>query len=106
MSTELIRSLYDYHRWANRTLFDVAAGLGEAALTRDMGRQWSAPTLKGMFAHIYGADALWLSRWKGAPLPGLPGDADFPSMAGLRTAWDRVEGEQRAFVDGLAESDL
>ena len=29
MSVELIRGLYDYHRWANRQLFDVAAGLGK-----------------------------------------------------------------------------
>ena len=31
MAVALIRELYDYHRWANRRLFDVAAGLGDAA---------------------------------------------------------------------------
>ena len=65
MVTGMIRELFDYHRWANRRLFDVAAGLGEAA-TRDMGPQWSFPTLKGMFAHIYGADYIWLTRWTGS----------------------------------------
>ena len=65
MAVAMIRELYEYHRWANRRLFDVAAALGEAA-TRDMGPQWSFPTLKGMFAHIYGADDAWLQRWKGS----------------------------------------
>lgn len=106
MSTELITSLYDYHRWANRRLFDAAAGLGDEAVTRDMGKQWSVPTLKGMFAHMYGADSIWLSRWKGTSPSRVPGDADFPTMADLRTRWDALEREQRAFVEGLGEADM
>jgi uncharacterized damage-inducible protein DinB len=105
MTIDLIRSLYDYHRWANHRLFDVAAGLGDA-VTRDMGKHWSVPTLKGMFAHLYGADAIWLARWKGTSPSRLPGDADFATMADVRAAWDLLEAEQRAFVEGLEEADL
>ena len=105
MANALIRELYDYHRWANRRLFDVAAALGEAA-TRDMGPQWSFPTLKGMFAHIYGADEAWLRRWRGTSPGRLIGDADFGSMTDLRTKWDTFEAEQHAFVDTLTEADL
>ena len=105
MSIALIREHYDYHRWANRRLFDLAAGLGDG-VTRDMGAHWSFPTLKGMFAHIYGADNVWLTRWKGSSPSRLLGDADFASMADLRAKWDALEAEQRAFVAGLAEADL
>src|SRR5262249_18511427 len=105
MAVQLIRELYDYHRWANRRLFDVAIGLGDAA-TRDMGKQWSVPTVKGMLAHIYGADVGWLSRWKGSSPARLSGDPDFPSLRELRTAWDAFEADQRAFVEGLGEDDL
>lgn len=105
MPVALIRELYDYHRWANRRLFDVAAGLGDAA-TRDMGKHWSFPTLKGMFAHIYGADTVWLTRWKGSSPTRLLGDADVSTMADLRAKWDALEAEQRAFVAGLGEPDL
>src|SRR5262245_23184264 len=105
MTVQLIRELYDYHRWANRRLFDVATGLGENA-TRDMGKQWSVPTVKGMLAHVYGADAIWLSRWKGSSPTRLLGDADFPALRDLRPAWDTLEADQRAFVDGLASADL
>jgi len=106
MSTELIRDLYGYHHWANRRLFDVAAGLGDAALGRDMGKQWSVPTLKGMFAHIYGADTIWLTRWRGTSPSRIPGDADFSSMADLRAKWDALEADQRAFVAELDEAGL
>ena len=71
-----------------------------------MGKHWSVPTVKGMFAHIYGADSIWLSRWKGGTLTRLAGDADFATLADLRAKWDALEAEQRAFVDGLAEADL
>jgi uncharacterized damage-inducible protein DinB len=59
-----------------------------------------------MFAHIYGADGIWLARWKGSSPARLLGDADFPSMTDLRARWDALEAEQRAFVAGLGEADL
>lgn len=105
MSVTLVREHYDYHHWANRRLFDLAAGLGDG-LTRDMGAHWSFPTLKGMFAHIYGADNIWLTRWKGSSPSRLLGDADFASMTDLRARWDALEAEQRAFVAQLTEGDL
>ena len=105
MAIELIRGLYDYHRWANRRLFDVALGLGDA-VTRDMGKHWSEPTVKGMFAHLYAADALWLSRWKGGTPTRMAGDADFATMADLRARWDVLEADQRAFIEALDEAAL
>ena len=57
--------LYAYHRWANRRLFDLAAALGEEACARDFGKPFSFPTLLRTLAHLYGADWIWLARWKG-----------------------------------------
>ena len=105
MSVALIREHYDYHHWANRRLFGLAVDLGDG-VTRDMGKHWSFPTLKGMFAHIYGADNVWLTRWKGSSPGRLLGDADFATMAELRTRWDALEVEQRSFLAGLGEADL
>jgi uncharacterized damage-inducible protein DinB len=105
MSVALIREHYDYHHWANRVLFDLAVDLGDG-VTRDMGQHWSFPTLKGMFAHICGADGVWLTRWKGSSPGRILGDADFPTVADLRARWDAIEAEQRSFLAGLGEADL
>ena len=105
MSVVLVRDLYEYHRWANRRLFDVATALGEDACGRDMGRQWSVPTLTRMFAHLYGADLNWLKRWKGSSPTESP-FFELGSMAEVRRHWDGLEAEQKAFVEGLTESDL
>jgi uncharacterized damage-inducible protein DinB len=105
MSVVMIRDLYDYHRWANRRLFDVAAALGDEACARELGAHFSVPTLRRMFAHVYMADANWLQRWKGSSPPGAP-FIDLPSMAEVRRRWDTLEADQKNFVDGLAEPDL
>jgi len=106
MELELIRGIWDYHWWGNRTLFDEAAALGEETAREEMGRHWSFPTLKGMLAHIYGADRIWLARWKGESPTKLYGDADFASLADLRTGWNALEAEQRAFLTSLGTADL
>ena len=97
--------LYAYHRWANRRLFDLAAALGEEACARDFGKPFSFPTLLRTLAHLYGADWIWLARWKGQTTGALPG-GDIPTMAALRTEWDQLCAEQQAFVEALKPVDL
>ena len=123
MDRQLIQGIWAYHWWANRNHFDLVAALGEAAARKEIGEQFSFPTLKGMLAHIYGADRVWFERWKGGSPARLYGDADFASLAELRMAWDALEAahmrlrpimmtshaleaEQKAFVTSLGTADL
>jgi uncharacterized damage-inducible protein DinB len=105
MSVAMVRDLYDYHRWANRTLYDFAVALGEEVCAREVGGQFSYPRVTRMFGHLYGADWVWLSRWKGTSPTSIPGD-ELTTMAAVRGRWDLLEAEQRAFVEGLNEADL
>lgn len=102
---EMVRGLYEYHRWANRKLFDHAASLGDEAVARDVGKQFSYPTLVRMFGHLYGADRVWLTRWKGESPTAIPG-AEFKTLASVRQRWDALEREQKTFIDGLTAADL
>ena len=106
MELELIRGIWDYHWWGNRKIFDEAHALGEETAKKEVGKQFSFPTLKGMLAHIYGADRIWLTRWKGESPTRLSGDADVSSLADLRTKWDALEAEQRAFLTSLGTAEL
>jgi uncharacterized damage-inducible protein DinB len=105
MSLDLLRGLYDYHWWANRRLSEHAAGLGEEMAGREVGPQFSYPTVRRMLTHIYGADALWLARWTGNSPTDSPG-ADIASLADLRERWAPLEAEQRAFLDAMTPADL
>ncbi len=109
MSVALIRELWDYHHWANRRLFEVTAALGEQTAGRGMGTQFSQPTLRGMFVHIYGADQFWLQSWKGRPQAVVAADATYGleiATLGERRRWDELEQEQRRFIGAVAEADL
>jgi uncharacterized damage-inducible protein DinB len=105
MSVATVRDLYEYSRWANHRLFDFALGLGEDVCGREVGTQFSMPTVTRMFGHMYGAEWIWLSRWKGGSPTALPG-ASLISMAEVRGKWDALEAEERAFIDGLTDADL
>lgn len=106
MTPALLRELYAYDRWANRRLFDVVAGLPAGLAEQPMGSQWSASTLKGMLAHILGAEVIWLARFNGENPSTILGDADFPDLASLRARWDAAEEDLRQFVESLDEGGL
>src|SRR5437763_14264613 len=93
-SVGLLRGLYDYHWWANHRLFGTVRALGEETARREGGKQFSFPTLKGMFAHLYAADFIWLSRWQGVPTGRLMGDRDCAQLVVVRTRGDRLVREQ------------
>jgi len=105
MSVAMIRDLYEYHRWANCRLFDFASALGEETCARDVGAQFSHPRVTRMFGHLYGAEHLWLRRWKGTSPTNQPG-AELTTMAAVRQPWDVLEAEQTAFLDALRDADL
>ena len=105
MTVAMVRDLYDFHRWANRRLYDFAAALGEPTCAREVGTQFSYPRVTRMFAHLYAADWIWLSRWKGTSPTAVPGD-ELTTMAMVRQTWDPLEAEQKAFVDELTQADL
>jgi len=110
MSVELIREYWAYHHWANRRLFDVVAALGEPAAGREVGKQFSEPTLRAMLVHMYGADRFWLESWRGRPPPVVRGDPsyglDIRTLDDLRRRWDALEAEQRGYLADLVEIDL
>jgi uncharacterized damage-inducible protein DinB len=106
MDRRMTQGIWGYHWWANRHHFDLVAALGEDAARKEVGKQFSFPTLKGMLAHIYGVDRVWFERWKGSSPTKIQGDADFASLAELRKAWDGLEAEQKAFVAALGTADF
>ena len=104
MSLAAVRTLYDHHWWANRTLLETAATLGEPAATRAVGAQFSEPSLHRMFFHLFGVDSLWLARWQGVSPTSIPDEP--PTLAALRERWVTLEREQKTFLDGLVDADF
>jgi uncharacterized damage-inducible protein DinB len=104
MSLATVRMLYEHHWWANRTLLDTTGKLGEAEAAHAIGSQFSEPSLKRMFFHIFGVDGLWLARWQGVSPTSIPDEP--PTLAELGERWVMLEREQKTFLDGLREPDF
>src|SRR3712207_2805823 len=86
---EMLRLLYAHGAWANGRVLDAAERLAP--------EQARSPVLAGLasvhdtLAHVVGAQALWLARWRGTSPPAMPDPAAFPDLSAIRTRWAEIE---------------
>jgi uncharacterized damage-inducible protein DinB len=104
MSTEYIRTLYQYSAWANGRILETAAGLAPGQLTE--GADASYGSVRDTLAHTMSAQWIWLQRWKGVSPRAMLRASDFPDLDAIRTHWAALERETRDFVEGLGEAQL
>lgn len=103
---DVIQPLVGYNYWANRRVLDAVTGLSPEAFTRELGAEFSFPTLQGMLVHVMGAELIWLGRWRGDS-PGVPERPEsYPTLEALRRRWEGVEADLRRFVDDQSDGDL
>ena len=99
MDLESIRELYGYNRWANARSLEAAAAVSTEDFTREVGGSFAS--LRGTLAHMYGAEWIWLQRWKGISPRQLPFSLESPDVALIRSRWQAVENERQVFLDAL-----
>ncbi len=94
-----------YNAWANRRLYEAAAGLSDAQYREDRGAFFKS--VHGTLNHLLVGDRVWMHRFTGEGTP--PARLDlilFEDFAGLRAA---REAEDKRIVDyakGLDEAAL
>jgi uncharacterized damage-inducible protein DinB len=104
MTTHDIRLLFAYNRWANARMLAAVARLSPDQLTRDLGNSFAS--VRDTLVHIYGAEWIWLERWKGTSPTAAVAASDFPDVATLAARWKTLEDEQSAFIKDLTDADL
>jgi uncharacterized damage-inducible protein DinB len=104
MTRQDIVTLFTYHDWANGEMLNAVAPLSAEQLLRDLGN--SFPSVRDTAAHIFGADLIWLQRWKGEPTGALPAATTYPTVASLRHWYAALEKDRRAFLDAVTEDRL
>jgi len=104
MSTEYVRTLYQFNAWANGRILDTAAGLSPGQLTESAGASFGS--VHDTLVHTMSAQWLWLQRWKGVSPRAMLRSEDFPDLDAIRTRWAALERETREFVEGVSEAQL
>lgn len=104
MTPSEARQLLDYHLWARERALAAVATLTPDQFLRDLGNSFGS--VRDTIAHLYGADEVWLARWRGGTPRGLPPAAQFPDLPSLRAAWAKLDPDFRAFVHSLDAAGL
>ena len=104
MDLETIRELYGYNRWANARSLQAASTVSHEDFIKEVGGSFAS--LRGTLAHMYGAEWIWLERWRGTSPRKLPFSLDFPDVETIRSRWQDVERGQKEFLGGLDQGRL
>ncbi len=105
MNKKDIQLLYDFDRWAASQQHAVIATLSGEQYNRNLGSSFGGG-IHGTLVHIYGAQRIWLDRWKGNSPSSLPGIAELPTLSVLTSQWDALRQDQDAFLRSLTEEKL
>jgi len=100
--TDLLH-VFDYDEWATMTLLDAVGQLDGDDIHKDLGTSFQS--LHGTLVHLYGAQVVWLSRWKGSPA-GLTKPDEIPSLADLQQRWRELYKQIRDYLRPLTNEQL
>src|SRR5436190_21576152 len=101
MNKQDVEYLYEYNRWANARLLDVASKLTSEQFTKDL--QSSHRSVRDTLAHILAAEWIWLERWKGTSPGSLLNPTAFLTVESLESRWAQVERDYLEYMNGLSE---
>ena len=105
MNAAAIRHFYNYHFAENRKIFDeYVMPLTQEQFIHTV--DYSIGSVRDQIVHMMSADLTWFSGLRGLELPDFLNPAEFPDRAGIRTYWNRLEADMRAYLDDLRDDML
>lgn len=101
---ETLRELFAYNRWGTAKILDCVAPLTEEEFGRQIGGSFGS--VRGTLQHAFGADWVWLERFRGRSPRALPQGEDLSSFEAIRRRWAEVENERDALMAELSPARL
>lgn len=103
MSLTLIRTMFEYNWWTHRRVWDVAMTVTDADYERDLG--YSVGSIGAQLRHVVAVEYWWLHFLRTGAVQRLDTNAVIDRQI-LRTTWDAVEHDGRAWLTSLSVGDL
>src|SRR5687767_12035235 len=104
MTVKECKALFAYDRWATNRLLETVATLPEDQYGKDLGSSFGG--VRGTLVHIYGADWVWLQRWRGNSPSALIKQEEIPTLQMLKQRWEELRTELDGFLGSLTEEKL
>lgn len=105
VSADLIRTMYDYNRWAHRLVWQSVMSLTDAQFIQPIDYSWGS--IKGQIVHTMSAEWMWFTRLNGTSPESMFNPDDFPTREAIRARWDEIERDVvHAYVNTLDDTKL
>jgi len=99
-----IQRLYDYNSWANERVLESLRPIGQEVFLAN--KKASHGSIRGIVAHIAGAEWIWLERWKGFSPPRLLSETEFETLEVARDRLLKIDHDLREFVGRLTQVEV
>ncbi len=99
-----LRTLIHYNYWARDRMLAAVAKLLPEGYAKPMANSFAS--VRDTVVHIYGAEWVWFSRFKGESPTGLPHVSGYPDLPSLKKAWGEVEAGWRSLVANLDDDNV
>ena len=99
-----IQRLYDYNSWANERVLESLGPISQDGFIDN--RQASHGSMRGIIAHIGGAEWIWLQRWKGFSPRSLLPEAEFETPGIATQRLHKIDHDLQEFTSQLTQADL
>jgi len=104
MTTDEIKALYAYNRWANHRIIAASRPLDNEAFTRNLGNSFGS--IRDTLVHTLWAEWIWLERWQGHSPKQPAVFNDYPNLDAIENRWSEVEKGQQTFIAGITDAAL
>ena len=99
-----LAELFFFNDWARDVLMNTAAGANDEQLDRPF--EMGEGSLRATLQHLFGAEWLWLERWKGRSPPREEVPQAFANLGEMWNTWRKTAQERDAYLATLTPNDL
>ena len=103
ISNEVLATHFDYSKHAARLLLETCSKLTTQELEQD--RKSSHGGILGTLQHIFYADRVWLSRFRGAPV-AFRNEGENQSLAELSESWPPILDSFKDYIQSTSQPTL
>ena len=105
MNADAFRHFYNYHFAENRKILEHVASLTFEQFTQKV--DYSRGSIREQLVHLIDAEDVWISELRGVqPSEPLPETTEVDDRDAIRSLWDGVEQNTRAYLEKLQDDQL
>ena len=97
-------TLFDYHYWATKRIWEQVERISDEELICQRTLSWKS--IRGTLVHMLSAEYTWRQRCQYHNSPSALPESDYPTLGILYAHWSEEEAAMRTYLHGLTDDDM